>query len=226
MNLKARLKEATQDPILSELKGSEGLFAITPRELIYVGTEGVQRAPLAEIRRVASAKGGILRIAGKETTFIEASVAGFDFGELKLFFESVKGYVTKARRGELPPEPAEPAEPAKTPPAPESPPSPEAGPEEKTLETLPTEESPPVVPEEEEAEKAPMPPEPTPAPAEAPAPRRTSPLRLPLKLLALLTWGFTGAALYLYPGLDPLWMAGLLLGGIGLGLLEWRVADL
>ncbi len=214
MNLEARLKEATQDPVLSELKGSEGLFAITPRELIYVGPGEIQRAPLAEIRRVASAKGGILRIAGKETTFIEASVAGFDFGELKLFFENVKGYVTKARRGELLTEPAEP------PPAPESPPAPEA--QEKTLEALPTEESPPVVPEEEEAEKAPMPPE----PAGAPAPRRTSPLRLPLKLLALLTWGFTGAALYLSPGLDPLWMAGLLLGGIGLGLLEWRVADL
>ncbi len=218
MNLEARLKEATQDPILSELKGSEGLFAITPRELIYVGPEGIQRAPLAEIRRVASAKGGILRIAGKETTFIEASVAGFDFGELKLFFENVKGYVTRARRGEFPTEPAEP------PPAPESPPSPEA--EEKTLEALPPEESPPVVPEEEEAEKAPVPPGPTPAPAEAPAPRRTNPLRLPLKLLALLTWGFTGAALYLSPGLDPLWVAGLLLGGLGLGLLEWRVADL
>ncbi len=222
MNLEARLKEATQDPILSELKGSEGLFAVTPRELIYVGPEGIQRAPLAEIRRVASAKGGMLRIAGKETTFIEASVAGFDLGELKLFFEGVKGYVTKARRGELAPEPAEPAEPAEPPPAPESPPAPEAEPEEKTLETLPTEESPPVVPEEEEAEKAPMPPE----PAGAPAPRKTSPLRLPLKLLALLTWGFTGAALYLSPGLDPLWMAGLLLGGLGLGLLEWRVADL
>jgi len=81
MNLEARLKEATQDPVLSELKGEEGLFAVTHRELIYVGPEGVQRAPLAEIRRVASAKGGRLRVAGKEATFIEASVAGFDVGE-------------------------------------------------------------------------------------------------------------------------------------------------
>jgi len=218
MNLEARLKEATQDPILSELKGSEGLFAITPRELIYVGPEGVQRAPLAEVRRVASAKGGRLLIAGKEATFIEASVAGFDVGELKLFFESVKGYVAKARRGELAPPPAPEPEPEPAPPPPE--------PEETTLEAMPTEESPPVVPEEEEAEEAQPPPEPPPAAAEAPAPRKASPLRLPLKLLALLTWGFTGAALYLHPELDPLWMGGLVLGGLGLGLAEWRVADL
>ena len=60
----------------------------------------------------------------------------------------------------------------------------------------------------------------------SPGARKASPLRLPLKLLALLTWGFTGAALYLHPELDPLWMGGLVLGGLGLGLAEWRVADL
>ncbi len=222
MNLEARLKEATQDPILSELKGDEGLFAVTHRELIYVGPEGVQRAPLAEVRRVASAKGGRLRVAGKEATFIEASVAGFDVGELKLFFEGVKGYVAKARRGELAP----PAEPEPEPEPEPAPPPPPPEPEEKTLEAIPTEESPPVVPEEEEAPPPPPAPAPAAEPERAPAPARTSPLRLPLKLLALLTWAYAGASVYLYPGLDPFWLGGLVLGGLGLGLVEWRVADL
>ncbi len=219
MNLEARLKEATQDPILSELKGREALFVITPRELIYIDGEGVQRAPLAEVRRVASAKGGKLLVAGKEATFIEASVAGFDVGELKLFFESVKGFVSKARRGELAPPPqAETSEPE--PPAP----SPAHG-GEATPEATPTEETPPVVPEEE-AEPATSATPPPPEPAPAPAPSRASSLRLPLKLLALLTWGYTGAAAYLHPELDPLWLGGLVLGGLGLGLVEWRAADL
>ena len=222
MNLEARLKEVTQEPILSELKGSGGLFAVTPSELLFVGPETVQRAPLKEVRRVASTKGGLLVIAGKEETFIEAPVAGFDVGELKLFFEGVKGYVAKARRGELAP--------------PEPPPAPEPAAPEETFAAMPTQETPPVVPEEEPA-APPPPPEPEPArpgptrepaaPAveRAPAPRR-SPLRLPLKLLALVSWGYTAALVYLFPGLDPLWQGALVLGGLGLGLVEWRVADL
>ena len=209
MNLEARLKNATQDPILSELKGSEGLFAVTPSELIYVDAEGVQRAPLAAIRRVASAKGGRILVTGKEETFIEASASGFDLEEVKLFFQSVKEYVAKARKGELAPargpKPAAPT-PSET--------------VEKTLEVMPTAEGPLVVPDEEFEGNEPA------APEENPAPSRANPLRLPLKLLALLTWVYAGVALYLQPGLDPLWMAGLVLGGLGLGLSEWRIADL
>jgi len=222
MDLETRLKEVTQEPILSELKGSEGLFAVTPSELIYLGPDKVQRAPLKEVRRVASTKGGLLVIAGKEETFIEAPVAGFDVGELKLFFESVKGYVAKARRGELaPPEP----------PPPPPPPAPTEAAEE-TFAAMPTQETPPVVPEEEPAPSEPPQAEAAPqaepveeAPAAAP-PTRRSPLRLPLKLLALISWGYTAALVYLFPGLDPLWLGALVLGGLGLGLVEWRVADL
>jgi len=223
MDFATRLKEITQEPILTQLQGSEGLFAVTPSELIFIGPEGVQRAPLKEVRRVASTKGGVLVIAGKEETFIEAPVTGFDVGELKLFFESVKGYVSKARRGELtvPEAPAVPAAEPEPAPAPE--------PTAETFAAMPTQETPPVVPEEEPA------PEPAPAPAPAyepepyaePAPERAkSALRLPLKLLALITWGYTAALIYLFPGLDPLWLGALALGGLGLGLVEWRVADL
>ena len=215
MDLETRLKEITQEPILSELKGSGGLLVVTPSELIFIGPETVQRAPLEQVRRVASTKGGLLLIAGKEETFIEAPVTGFDLGELKLFFEGVKGYVAKARRGELVP--------------PEPPPGSEAV--EEAFAPTPTQETPPVIPEEEPVVPPPSETEPPRTAyeeepeASPPAPGR-NPLRLPLKLLALLTWGYTAALVYLFPTLDPLWLGALVLGGLGLGLTEWQVADL
>ncbi len=196
MNLEARLKEATQEPVLSELKGETALFAVTLSELLYVGPEEVQRAPLKEIRRVSSAKGGKLVIASKEAPLIEASIAGFDLGELKLFFEGVKGYVGKARRGEL----------------------------TAVQEPAPTEaiERPPLVPEEE---TAPAVEEPTSEPEPQPA-ARPSGLRVPLKLLAVLTLAYTVAFYFLFPDADPWLLTGVILGGLGLTLVEWKAADL
>jgi len=51
-----------------------------------------------------------------------------------------------------------------------------------------------------------------------------SPLALSLKLLSLLTLGYTGAFVALNPGADPWVLLGVLLGGIGLALTEWSLA--
>ena len=223
MNLEARLKEATQEPVLSELKGETALFAVTLSELLYVGPEEVQRAPLKEIRRVSSAKGGKLVIASKEAPLIEASIAGFDLGELKLFFEGVKGYVGKARRGELTAvqEPAPPgaAEPPTAPPEPEAPGAAPEPPPPAPTEAI---ERPPLVPEEE---TAPAVEEPTSEPEPQPA-ARPSGLRVPLKLLAVLTLAYTVAFYFLFPDADPWLLTGVILGGLGLTLVEWKAADL
>jgi len=195
MKPEERLAEAIKDPILSQIKGQDTILVVTPKELVYIGPEGVQRAPLAEIRRVAVAKGGRLVVAGRESGFIDASVAGFDKNELKLFFESVKSYVARARKGEN----LAPAPPVT---------------EEALIEEKPTPAPPPPV-EEPRKEEPP-----------APLPRRRSgALALLLKLLALFTWGYTAAFVYLYPGLDPVWLSGVILGGLGLGLVEWLVAE-
>jgi len=232
MNLEERLREATQEPILSELKGAMSLFAVTPSELIYVGPKGVQRAPLREVKRVASAKGGKLIVAGKDHEFIEASIGGFDLGELKLFFESVKTYVAKAKRGELLDEAPPPPEPEPEPEPPPPPPPPAPPEPEPELDADP----PPLVPEEEE-ELPPLPPEPEDLedfPQEAyedeelpvaEPPRRRSPLRIPLKILALLTLAYTAAFYFLYPDTDPWLIGGVILGGLGLALAEWQAAE-
>ncbi|GGM92621.1 hypothetical protein GCM10007092_02130 [Thermus composti] len=49
-------------------------------------------------------------------------------------------------------------------------------------------------------------------------------MALPLKLLALLTLGYTGAFVALNPGADPWVLGGVVLGGIGLALTEWSLA--
>ncbi|ADW23096.1 hypothetical protein [Thermus scotoductus] len=49
-------------------------------------------------------------------------------------------------------------------------------------------------------------------------------MALPLRLLALLTLGYTVAFVALNPGVDPWVLAGVLLGGLGLALTEWSLA--
>ncbi|RTH32618.1 hypothetical protein CSW35_06590, partial [Thermus scotoductus] len=51
-----------------------------------------------------------------------------------------------------------------------------------------------------------------------------TPLALPLRLLALLTLGYTVAFVAMNPGADPWALAGVVLGGLGLALAEWSLA--
>jgi len=215
MRFEEQLRQAVNAPILSQLVGEEGAFAVTPEELVYIDERGVQRAPLKEIRRVASAKGGRLYISGKDETYIEASSVGFDLSELKLFFESVRGYVQKARRGELDALKEAAAEGLST-----------QRRQMVTIEAMATQERPPIVPEDEAApaqaaeEPREAPPEPE---AKEPAPSRG---RDPLLLgLALLTWVYTALLLFLERDLEPHLLLGIALGGLGLGLVEWKVAN-
>ncbi|WP_245606126.1 hypothetical protein [Thermus amyloliquefaciens] len=46
----------------------------------------------------------------------------------------------------------------------------------------------------------------------------------PLRLLSLLTLGYTVAFVALNPGGDPWVLAGVLLGGLGLALTEWAAS--
>nr|WP_253681166.1 hypothetical protein [Thermus scotoductus] len=49
-------------------------------------------------------------------------------------------------------------------------------------------------------------------------------MALPLRLLALLTLGYTVAFVAMNPGADPWALAGVVLGGLGLALAEWSLA--
>ena len=99
----ARLQEATAEEVLSQLDGPEGLFAVTRSELIYIDDNGVQRAPLRQVRRVTS-RGGELLVMGDGGPLIRTPVKSFQIDELRLFFESVKTFAARSRQ-EAPPSP-------------------------------------------------------------------------------------------------------------------------
>ncbi len=215
-DLEAELRKATSEVILSQLEGRGALFAVTESELIYIDQGGTQRAPLREVRKVSAGKSGRLTIAGPDATFIEAKVADFDLAELKAFFENIKAHVARARK-------AQPEPPMEPPPPPEP---------ETPAQAEPV-EPPPLVPEPEPPVTEPAPPpqvEPAPPPPVAPEPgERPAPrgrLSLPLKFTGLLTALFGLASFVLFPEADPLLLIGVLIGALGLALVEWKVADL
>ena len=233
MDYEAELRQATDEPILARLAGEKGFFAVTPSKLWYVGDAGVKSAPLTAIRKV-SGRGGKLVIGGAEETFIEAPVTGFDLGEVKVFFQQLKGYIKEARMGTLEapktPEPAAP-EPEPTEAVAETPPL--TPPEEPVTFPEPTpDEKPPLVPEPEPEPEVAAPEPPAPAPEPAPAPPAVTPapkrhaLALPLKLFSILTALYALGLYFLYPTADPILLGGAVLFGLGFALVEWRIADL
>jgi hypothetical protein len=199
---------------LARLEGPGGFLAVTETHLVLVDEAGVRRMELARIRRVGRGEGGSLLVQGDEEA-LAIPLRAFPLEELKAFLEGLKPHVARARRATAAPPPTPKAAPSPEPPPPA--PSPEA-PKPPLWE-----EEPP--PRPASVELAPEPKEPPMAETPPARPRGGgSPLALPLKLLSLLTLGYTVAFVALNPGADPLVLLGVLLGGIGLALTEWSLA--
>jgi len=221
-----KLRELTQDEVVSQLEGADGLLALTRAELFYIGEAGVQRAPLAEIKKVVGGKGGTLVVMGEAAPLIEAPVRAFQVDELRLFFESVKTFVARQKQATVSAPPPEPA----PPPAPEPAPAP-AEPEpaesvESTGErpvTLEEELPPPITPPEEPAPAAEIY---ATKPAAAPARRTGGFMGALLKLFSLGTLGAAGYWIYMNPTADlaNLIFVGVL--GLGVALVEWHASNL
>jgi len=244
----AKLRELTQDEVVSQLEGNGGLLALTRSELFFIGPDGAQRAALTDIKKVVGGKGGVLQVVGDAGPLIEAPVQAFQVDELRLFFESVKTYVARSQKQAAAPPPPE-TQPEMAPepePAPPPPPEPEPepvapppdepvpepeppAPEKTTSEPLTLDEEPdlppPITPPEE----------PTPAaaydldepPAPPPAPKRGSSVTgLLLKLTSLATLGLAGYWIYQNPTADVMQLGLVVVAGLGAALLEWHVSDL
>lgn len=199
---------------LAQLEGPGGFLAVTETHLVLVDEGGVQRLELARIRRVGRGEAGTLLVQGEESSLV-VPLKAFPVEELKAFLEGLKPHVARARKATAIPSPlqgpgptreARPPEPP--PPSPEPPRPPvweeEAPPKRASVELAPEPE-------------APSPPTPKPE-------GKRNPLALPLRVLALLTLGYTVAFLALNPGADPWVLAGVVLGGLGLALAEWSLA--
>ena len=234
----AKLRELTQDEVVSQLEGDGGLLALTRSELFFIGPEGAQRATLREIKKVVGGKGGVLQVVGESGPLIEAPVQAFQVDELRLFFESVKTYVARSQKQPAPPPPpTEPEmapepdltpapQPEPAPPPPSPPPPPEEASEPVTLDEEP-DLPPPITPPEEPASPAEIyADEPTPPPPPPPARKKNAVTGLLLKLTSLATLGLAGYWIYQNPTADVMQLGLVVVAGLGAALLEWHVSDL
>ncbi|GIW33917.1 hypothetical protein [Meiothermus sp.] len=152
----ARLSDLTQADIIARLEGPGGLLALTSRELFYLDDHTQQSARLSQIKRIGVNKQtGNVDVVGEQGTLMEIAPIAFQKDELKLFLESLKGHVLKAK--------SEPTQIIERP---------------KTLEQAPAAPASPLFPKLEEPAAAPSKPiahPPHPTPLEMPAPAEIEP---------------------------------------------------
>lgn len=212
------LKEVT----LAELKGSEGLLAVTEEDLIFIDDSGVHRLALATIKRIVRGEGGRIAVMG-EGGSLEIPLKAFPMDELRLFLEGLKTHVARARRKIASPETLRPRPPLSG--TGEEPAAPQGAP----LGIPPTGKQ-PASPSEKAPSSEPMasresvasPQEPV---AEAPKAQREArkggnPLALLSRLLALLSLGY-GLAFALLNPVDPWVQLGVVLASLNFTVLLW-----
>ncbi len=247
-----RLSSLTQAEIVSRLEGPGGLLALTHRELFYIDDNGTQSARLSQIKRIGVNKqSGTVDVVGEQGTLMSIAPVAFQKDELKLFLESLRGYVLKAKteptqtleqptaapKLEEPPKPSHPT-PLETPP-----PTPQIHIAEPP-KTLPDEPADSLWAYEgsprprkaaaavEEGQPTPPPtrPDPPPPPTTA-TPRSPSPtqrlISVLLKVSALLSALTTAGYLVVHMGTtQDIWVPlGVIAVGLSLSLIQWRLSE-
>jgi len=94
----AILSSLTTGEVIARLEGHAGLLALTSRELYCIDDKGQQSARLSGIKRITVNKEtGNVDVLGEQSALMYISPSAFQKDELKLFLESLKGYVLKAK---------------------------------------------------------------------------------------------------------------------------------
>ncbi len=93
-----RIWSLTQADIIARLEGPGGLLALTSRELFFLDDQTQQSARLSQIKRIGVNKQtGNVDVVGEQGTLMTIAPIAFQKDELKLFLESLKGHVLKAK---------------------------------------------------------------------------------------------------------------------------------
>ncbi len=93
-----RLLQLTQSEIIARLEGPGGLLALSSRELFYLDDNAHQSAQLAQIKRISVNKQtGTVDVMSDQGILMAIAPAAFQKEELKLFLESLKGHVLRAK---------------------------------------------------------------------------------------------------------------------------------
>ncbi|MDX2005167.1 MAG: hypothetical protein SFU83_07805 [Meiothermus sp.] len=94
----SRLSNLTSADVFSRLEGQGGLLALSSRELFFLNDHSEQSARLASIKRIGVNKtSGNVDVMGDQGTLLEIPPTAFQKDELKLFLESLKGHVLRAK---------------------------------------------------------------------------------------------------------------------------------
>ncbi|RMH55647.1 MAG: hypothetical protein D6684_06905, partial [Deinococcus-Thermus bacterium] len=105
-----RLARLTQAEIVARLEAPGGLLAFSSRELFYIDETSTQSARLSQIKRISTNKQtGNIDVMGGEGLLMSFSSFLFQKEELRIFLESLRNQVLKAKA-----EPTQPLEPPPT----------------------------------------------------------------------------------------------------------------
>lgn len=240
-----RLLQLTQSPIIAQLEGPGGLLALSSQELFYLDDKTQQSARLAQIKRISVNKQtGTVDVMSDQGTLMAIAPTTFQKDELKLFLESLKGHVLRAKseaaqaKAETPPPAPEVRAPYPTPE--EAPPIVATNPDQihptepaKTLPDEPTDlprahDGPPK-PGAATAQTLPstasIPPS-VPAASKGLGPTQRI-ISVLLKVSALITAVVTAGYLVVNMGLiSDIWIPlGVIVIGLSLALIQWRLSE-
>ena len=94
----ARLSSLASADVIARLEGQGGLLALSSLELFFLNDNSEQSARLALIKRIGVNKvSGNVDVVGDQGTLLEIPPSSFQKDELKLFLESLKGHVLRAK---------------------------------------------------------------------------------------------------------------------------------
>lgn len=121
----SRLSSITDAEIIARLEGSRGLLALSSRDLFFVDDNSEQSAALSNIKRIGVNKqSGNVDVSGEQGALMHIPPSAFQKDELKLFLESLKSHVLRAKTEIVNPAPVEVAPPPPPPKDPTIPPEP------------------------------------------------------------------------------------------------------
>lgn len=108
----SRLSSITDAEIIARLEGSRGLLALSSRDLFFVDDNSEQSAALSNIKRIGVNKqSGNVDVSGEQGALMHIPPSAFQKDELKLFLESLKSHVLRAKTEIINPAPVEVAPP-------------------------------------------------------------------------------------------------------------------
>lgn len=93
-----RLASLTSEPPVAKLEGPGGLLAIGAKDLWLITPDQEQYTSLVQIKRITKGEGGQVVVLGESDTLMQIPLRAFQVEELKLFLESLRMHISRAKK--------------------------------------------------------------------------------------------------------------------------------